>query len=225
VKPWSVIARAPAPDGGEMTLSRRDDELVIHVDGQWLMSSRSHGSEEAMAAAAGLAPGRGGAVVLVGGLGFGYTLAATLARVGPAGRVTVAEISAAVVDWNRGPAAALAGDPLADPRVTVARADVLALMRAADRAYDAILLDVDNGPWALSAAANRALYERPGLEAARRALRPGGTLVVWSAGPEPRFLRRLREAGFDARAEEVAAHGAGRRGTRHTLFVGATPRG
>lgn len=219
MKPWRELARARTKDGTELVLSQRDEELVIHVDGAWLMSSRCHGSEEAMAEAAGLSPARGAVHVLVGGLGFGYTLAATLASLGPAARVTVAEISEATVDWVRGIAAGLAGRPLDDPRVVVKVEDVLAVVRSAAGAYDAILLDVDNGPWALTVSTNSGLYDAAGLASLARALKPAGTLVVWSAGPAPAFSARMRKAGFVVTEREVAARG-GRRGSRHTLFIG-----
>jgi spermidine synthase len=215
--PWEILGRARAPEGGELVLYRRGGEFVIRVGGRELMSSRAHGSEEELAALAcrDLPPG---ARVLVGGLGLGYTLRATLDRLPADGRVAVAEIVPAVIEWNRGPLAALAGRPLDDPRVTVEAADVGQLVRRGPR-WDAILLDVDNGPVALTRKGNHGLYSQPGLMAARAALRPRGVLAVWSAAPDRRFVGRLRKAGFSAEAVDVPARGVGG-GPMHTIFVG-----
>jgi spermidine synthase len=217
MKPWEVVARAPAPDGGEFVLHHRDGEFVIRVHGQELMSSRVHGSEEAMArlGCAGLSHVPG-ARVLVGGLGLGYTLRATLDGLGAKAEVVVAELAEAIVEWNRGPLAPLAGRPLEDARVKVEVADVRRVMRSA-APWHAILLDVDNGPAALTRSSNASLYDKQGLTAAHAALVPRGALVVWSAGPDERFSTRLGQAGFDVETHSVVA-GKGR-GTRHTLFV------
>ncbi|WP_163999901.1 spermidine synthase [Pyxidicoccus caerfyrddinensis] len=219
MKPWETLDTAQVPDVGEVTLARRGDEYVLRVRGQTLMSSRRHGSEEALAEA-GCADvaGKSGARVLVGGLGFGYTLRAVLDRVAPGARVTVAELLPAVVAWNRGPLAALAGAPLEDPRVTVVEGDVGALMARQSATFDAILLDVDNGPTALTHPDNQGLYGLAGLARAFHALRPGGMLGVWSAGPAPGFERRMEQAGFTVQVLHPAAHGT--KGTRHTLFMG-----
>ncbi|HYI00629.1 hypothetical protein [Hyalangium sp.] len=217
MKPWEVLARAPAPDGGEFVLHHRDGEFVIRVRGQELMSSRAHGSEEAMAR---LASAALGAVplprVLIGGLGLGYTLRAMLEGLGADAQVVVAELAEAIVSWNREPLAHLAGRPLEDPRVRVEIADVRRVMRSA-APWHAILLDVDNGPAALTRASNASLYDSPGLAAAHAALAPQGVLVVWSAGPDERFTARLVHAGFTVETHPVRA-GKGR-GTLHTLFV------
>ncbi|MBJ6762240.1 hypothetical protein JGU66_15815 [Myxococcaceae bacterium JPH2] len=219
MKPWETLDSAQVPDVGEVILARRSDEYVLRVRGQILMSSRQHGSEEALAEA-GCAhlSGKGGGRVLVGGLGFGYTVRAALNRLGPEGHVTVAELLPAVVVWNRGPLAPLARAPLEDPRVTVVEGDVGALMARHSGVFDAILLDVDNGPVALTHPDNHALYGLGGLARAARALRPQGRLVVWSAGPAPGFEKRLGMAGFTTQVLNPAAHGS--KGTRHTLFVG-----
>jgi spermidine synthase len=214
-----VLADGPAPDGGRLVLSEHDGEMVITVDGKGLMSSRTHGSEEEMAAAGECT---GDQRVLVGGLGCGYTLRATLERLGPRGRVTVAELSQVIVDWNRADLGPLAGHPLRDPRVSLQVADVAAVVRRAQAPFDAILLDVDNGPEALTARSNEGLYRAAGLEAFRRALRPGGRLVVWSAGPAPAFTRRLRAAGLIVDERPVRARGV-QRGPRHLLFVAQRP--
>ncbi|MFP2925279.1 hypothetical protein ACLESO_08685 [Pyxidicoccus sp. 3LG] len=219
MKPWETLDTAQVPDGGEITLARRGDEYALRVHGQVLMSSRRHGSEEALAEAgcADLA-GRDKVRVLVGGLGFGYTVRAVLDRVGPGARVTVAELLPAVVAWNRGLVASLAGAPLEDPRVTVVEGDVGVLMGRHANTFDAILLDVDNGPTALTHADNQGLYGLAGLSRAATALRPRGVLGIWSAGPAPGFERRMEQAGFTVQLLHPAAHGS--KGTRHTLFMG-----
>lgn len=213
--PWEILGRERAPDGGELVLYRRGGEFVIRVDGRELMSSRAHGSEEEMAAlAVGPTMGR----VLVGGLGLGYTLRAVLDRVSTEARVVVAEIVAAVVEWNRGPLSHLAGRPLEDARAEVDPRDVATVLRTSPR-WDAILLDVDNGPVALTRKANHGLYTPQGIAAAKSALRPGGVLAVWSAAPDKPFVSRLRKAGFTAEAIDVPARGkAG--GPMHTIFLG-----
>jgi spermidine synthase len=224
MKPWITLAREPSPDGKELVLQERDGVYVIRVGGRELMSSARHGSEEAMAQAGLLGLGSPEPPsVLIGGLGLGYTLRAALDRLPAGAGVTVVEISAAVVAWNRGPLAPLAGSPLSDPRVTVELAEVGQFLATTRRRFDAILLDVDNGPSALSCEGNRELYGPAGLAACSRALRPGGALVVWSAGAAPRFVARLREAGFDAHEERVAARSGGGK-ARHVLFVGRAGR-
>jgi spermidine synthase len=224
MKPWKVVGEARAPDGGRLVLAQRDREFAIKIGGQLLMSSRAHGSEEAMAQA-GLAtatnPDPSGGHILIGGLGCGFTLAAVLAQVGPAAQITVAEIFEAVIDWNRGPLGPLAGHPLDDPRVHVACADVAALLRGAP-GYRAILLDVDNGPQALTTETNQALYQAAGIRALKAALAPKGILVVWSAAPDAPFAARLHSAGFVVEVRTVAARTAAR-GGRHTLFIATRP--
>jgi spermidine synthase len=217
MKAWRVLDKAVAPGGGELVLSERDGTFVIRVDGQELMSSRQHGSEDAMATAAIGKPGPKS--VLIGGLGLGYTLRAVLDRLGTGqGRVTVVELSEAVVRWNHGALAPLAAHPLADPRVTVRVEHVLATLDEQPAAFDAVLLDVDNGPSALSAPGNARIYQTAGLTSVRKALRPGGRVVVWSAGPDAAFLTRLHAAGFEATSRVVpSGPGAPR---RHVLFVG-----
>jgi spermidine synthase len=218
VKPWVELARAPAPGGGTLILRRRDREHVILVDGELLMSSRQHGSEEALArigcARLGRAPR-----VLVGGLGMGFTLRAALDLLPADGEVTVAELVPAVVDWNRGPLADLAGRPLDDPRARVHVGDVAEVIGAA-RGLDAILLDVDNSPHALTRPSNQGLYGEAGLAAAARALRPGGCLAIWSAVQAPEVAGRMRRAGLAPEAH--AARAVGRSGGVHTIYVGRT---
>jgi spermidine synthase len=218
--PWVRIGQARAPDGGELVLSERNGEFVIRVDGRELMSSRVHGSEDAMAALGCAHLGEHPAAeVLVGGLGLGYTLRAALDLLGPSARVTVAEIVPAVVDWNRGPLGPLAGRPLDDHRAIVLPRDVGELIAAARGRFDAILLDVDNGPEALTRPENQRLYSRKGLAALDRALAPDGVLVIWSASDDAPFGERLRRAGFCLELHHVPARGPGKPGPKHTLFV------
>jgi spermidine synthase len=213
--PWETIDRAHAPDGAELVLARRGGEWVIRASGRVLMSSRTHASEEALATLA-LARAPAAKAVLVGGLGLGFTVRAALDLLPERARVTVAELVPAVVAWNRGPLAPLAGGPLEDPRVTVAEADVATVATGAR--WDAILLDVDNGPSPLAHAMNARLYGEAGLATFRGALRDGGVLAVWSAGADPTFVDRLGRAGFAAEARPVAAAASG--GQRHVVFVG-----
>jgi spermidine synthase len=183
------------------------------------MNSHAHGSEDALAA---LAAARLGArprrQVLVGGLGMGFTAAAALRDLGPDGRLTVAELVPAVVEWNRGPLAAVAGNVLADPRVGVHLGDVAGLLRTTSEAFDLILLDVDNGPRGLTSSGNGWLYSAAGLRRTRTALRRGGVLGVWSAVEDEGFTGRLRQAGFAVETARPHAHGA--RGPRHVVWLG-----
>lgn len=217
----------PGPAGAQsvMALMRRGRELVIRVGERELMSNRSHASEEALfdLAHERMRP-RPDARVLVGGLGMGFTLAAALRKVGPDARVVVAELVPAVVRWNRGPLAGEAGAPLSDPRASVYEGDVADLIRAPESPWDAVLLDVDNGPAALTQAANDWLYSAAGLEAAYAALSPGGVLGVWSAAPDVGFTRRMRRAGFEVEVVDVRARGA-KGGRRHVVWLGRAARG
>jgi spermidine synthase len=218
VKPQQLIDRSTTPDGKELVLYQRDGVYTIRVDGLELMSSRAHGSEEAMARLALAGALRPAAEVLIGGLGMGYTLRAVLDRVPGAASVTVAELLPVVVRWNRQHLAGLAGSPLDDPRVALVEDDVGSVIAGSTGRFDAVLLDVDNGPAALTVRGNERLYRAGGLAAAHRCLRPGGVLAVWSAGPDAAFERALRRAGFEARAERVSARD-NRRGPHHTVFV------
>jgi spermidine synthase len=219
MKPWEVLGQARTPDGATMTLTRSGTEHVIRVDGQHLMSSRMHGSEEALAAlACEHARTRPRPAVLVGGLGMGFTLRATLDLLPPAATVVVVELLPAVVVWNRSLLGELAGHPLGDPRVTVEVADVGATMRASAGRFDVILLDVDNGPSAFTSSDNDGLYDEPGLAAARNALADGGVLAVWSAKDDRRFQQRLRHAGFRVDVKQVRGHM--NKGPRHVIFLG-----
>lgn len=208
MNPWKRIDAASLPDGDVLYLYRRGDEFSMRGDRFELMNSRLHGSEEALARLACLRLlGRSRARVLIGGLGMGYTLAAALKALDADCRITVAELVPAVVGWNRGPLAHLAGHPLSDRRVTVRETDVLLAMISAEPVYDAIILDVDNGPDGLARRENDRLYGVSGLQAAAAALRPGGVLAVWSAAPDERFTARLRRTGFAVDVHRVPADG------------------
>jgi len=202
-----------------MALTRRDGEYVILAAGKSLMSSRMHGSEEALAT---LACRRVRTLqqpcVLVGGLGMGFTLRATLDLLPKDATVVVAELVPAVVEWNRGPLGPLAGHPLKDKRVGVEVADVGATLRAGRNRFDAVLLDVDNGPAAFTASDNAALYDDRGLAAARAALRIGGVLAVWSARDDRKFEQRLRYGRFAVEVERVRGR-LKKGGPRHTIFL------
>lgn len=215
--PWVKVDEARTADGTRLTLSRRGTEWEVCFDGLVLMSSRAHGSEDELARLA-FAKVSHARTVLVGGLGLGFSLRATLDLLPPHGRVVLAEQSASVVEWNRVHVGQLAGRPLEDPRVSVRVGDVRERIREARAAYDLILLDVDNGPDALIHEANAGLYDAAGLVACHGALRARGALAVWATGPDERYLRRLRGSGFDASAVPVARRpGAG--GRKHVVFV------
>jgi len=214
----TLIAESTTPDGEALTLTLEGGHHVVRVRGELLMSSRVNGSEVALAALALGEQPVATARVLVGGLGMGFTLRAVLDALGPAARVDVLELLQAVVDWNRGALAAHARHALEDPRVHVIVADVLGHARARSHAYEAIILDVDNGPEAFTVKANDRLYAPEGLAALHSALRPGGTLVLWSAFRSPAFERRLPAAGFTVECITVRARGVVAKGARHTVF-------
>jgi spermidine synthase len=222
MKKWTTLERALTPDGKTISLHEHDGSYTIRVDGIPLMSTRQHASEEKLAQLA-CAHLRGirRARVLIGGLGFGFTLRAAL-KAAPAGvTVMLAEILGAVIAWNRNPAFPLAADCLADPRVTVLEQDAGQVIRQARASFDSIILDVDNGPAALSTAGNARLYDSAGLHHARAALRPGGCLAVWSVAPDPAFERLMTLTGFAAEVHRSRSHvGSGR---WHTLFLGRLP--
>ena len=217
--PWQQIDSASVPGAEvELRLRRRGAEFSMMLGSNELMNSRLSGSEEALATLACRqietvkAPH-----LLIGGLGMGFTLRAALAVLGPEARIMVAELVPAVIAWARGPLADIFGDSLRDPRADIRSADVVDVIRSHAAAFDAILLDVDNGPEGLIRKANDALYDFGGLKAIRRALRPSGVLAVWSSGPNPAFSRRLRDAGFDVNEVAVRAT-AKRRGARHVIW-------
>jgi spermidine synthase len=220
--PWVHVdsARVPGADV-ELRLMRRDAEFSMMLGSNELMNSRLSGSEEVLAT---LACKRIEAVeaphLLIGGLGMGFTLRAALAVLGPQARIVVAELVPAVIAWARGPMASVFGDSLEDARASIREADVADVIRSRASAYDAILLDVDNGPEGLIRKANDALYDMKGLKAVRRALRPGGVLAVWSSGPHPAFSKRLADTGFGV--TEVAVRATAKRSGAHHVIWFAT---
>jgi len=220
VRPWELLGQTRTPDGEEMSLTRQGSEYVILASGKPLMSSRMHGSEEALATLACRdARALAEPCVLVGGLGMGFTLRATLNLLPPGATVVVAELVPAVVDWNRGPLGPLAEHPLKDARVQIDIGDVAATLRASSHRFDAVLLDVDNGPAAFTASHNTGLYDDGGLAAARGALKPGGVLAVWSAWEDRKFEQRLKYGGFTVQVERVRGR-LKQGGPRHTIFLG-----
>ena len=224
MKRVTLLETAPIPgDDGELGLYQHGEDFVIKVmGGQDLMSTRTHGSADALAEiTCPEVAGRERPRVLIGGLGMGFTLAAALRHLGPIAEVVVAELVPGVVEWNRGPLGEHAGHPLRDERVTVQEVDVAVMLRAEVRAFDAILLDVDNGPDGLTQEANNWLYSRAGLNASYEALRPKGVLAVWSAGPDRAFTKRLHKAGFEVEEVTVWAHRG--KGARHLIWVARIP--
>ena len=219
MKPLELLGETLAPDGTDIKLTRRDNEYIILANGKSLMSSRMHGSEEALAT---LACRRARTLaqpsVLVGGLGMGFTLRATLDLLPPDAVVVVAELLPAVVEWNRGPLGPLAGHPLKDRRVRVEVGDVGVRVSAGLGEFDAVLLDVDNGPAAFAASDNAGLYDDRGLAAARAALKMGGVLAVWSARDDRKFEQRLGYGGFTVQVERVRGR-LKKGGPRHTIFL------
>lgn len=214
-----LLAETTTPDGMRMTLSLHAGDYYIDVDGQALMSTRAPGSEKAMAdLAARELTGNSRPRVLIGGLGLGFTLAAALDVLPPGASVVVVEFFETIVDWNHKFGFQSETDLLADSRVVVDVADVVDYLRDVKQPFDAILLDVDNGPDAWCLASNDRLYDRPGLRRIRRALNPGGLLAVWSAEASKVFENRLAEVGFTVRSEMVRSRE--RRGARHTIFLG-----
>ena len=223
MKPRELIGTAMVPGGDELRLFRRGDDFMIALDRNELMSSRMSGSEEALAVMACVrlrddtAPH-----LLIGGYGMGFTLRAALAMLAPDARVTVAELVPEIIDWARGPMAALAAGCLDDPRVDLIAGDVAGVIRGMTGCYDAILLDVDNGPDGLTRTANDRLYSMAGLVRAKAALKPGGILAIWSAAPDTVFARRLDEAGFSVEEVTVRARSNGK-GPRHTIWFAGSP--
>ena len=217
---WEKIDTAGIPGTeGELRLMRRGREFSIMLGTNELMNSRLSGSEEALAT---LAAKKIDKVerphFLIGGLGMGFTLRAALKVLGPEATVTVSELVPAVVTWARGPMAAIFGDSLSDPRVSIKEVDVADVIERHPRSFDAILLDVDNGPEGLTRKANDALYDVSGLKLAHTALRRGGVLAVWSSGPNAKFPKSLSRAGFAVNEIAVRATGRGR-GVRHVIWI------
>jgi spermidine synthase len=218
-----LLETSPIPGGGELGLYEHGDDFIIKVQGgQDLMSTRTHGSAEALAEiACREIADRKRVRVLIGGLGVGFTLAAALQHLGRDAEVVVAELVPGVVAWNRGPLGEHAGHPLRDERVTVDEVDVAVTLRAEADAFDAIMLDVDNGPDGLTQEANDWLYSKAGLKASYGALRSGGVLAVWSAGTDRAFTKRLGQAGFQVEEVPVRAHRG--KGARHLIWVARRP--
>jgi len=220
VKPLELLGETITPDGTDMKLVRRDTEYIILANGKSLMSSRMHGSEEALATfGCRRARTLKRPSVLVGGLGMGFTLRATLDLLPPDARVLVAELLPAVVDWNRGPLGPLAGHPLKDKRAQVEVGDVRLVLSSGRGVFDAMLLDVDNGPAAFSSTDNVGLYDDRGLASALAALKLEGVLAVWSAREDRKFEQRLRYNGFGVQVERVRGR-LKKGGPRHVIFLG-----
>jgi spermidine synthase len=224
VLPWKLIDTADVPGGGvQLRLMQRGNEFTIKLGQNELMSSRLFGSEEALATLTcfrlkALAAPR----LLIGGLGMGFTLRAALKVLGPQAKVTVVELVPAIIAWARGPMAEMSGDSLTDPRVEIREADVVQAIASGHGKYDAILLDVDNGPEGLTRKSNDALYDLKGLQAAYAALGPGGILAVWSSFPNDKFTKRLGKAGFVAEEVKIRATGT-RGGARHVIWIATRP--
>jgi spermidine synthase len=219
--PWRLIDTAKVPGGNdELRLKQRGSEFSIMLGTNELMNSRLSGSEEALARlSCDKIRGHSKPAVLIGGLGMGFTLRAALAELPEDAQVLVAELVPAVIAWARGPMADVFAGSLDDPRVVLREGDVGAVIREQASAYDAILLDVDNGPEALTRAENDRIYDLGGLRASHKALRPGGVLSVWSSAPDAGFNRRLQAGGFASEEVKVRANGK-RGGARHTIWLG-----
>ena len=223
MKPWILLDTAPVPNnGGELQLFQRGEDFSIRITGRGeLMNTRLHGSEDALAELTckrlknTIDPH-----ILIGGLGMGFTLAAALKclkqHASDKAQVTVAELVPGVVKWNKGPLGEHAGNPIQDARTSVIETDVARLLKNGNETYDAILLDVDNGPEGLTRKKNNWLYSADGLTAAYLSLKVQGILAVWSAGPEKAFTQRLKKVGFEVKEESVFAHG--NKGTKHVIW-------
>ncbi|SFJ28474.1 Spermine/spermidine synthase [Sphingomonas sp. NFR04] len=217
--PRELLDTADVPGGEPLRLFRRGDDHMIVLERNELMNSRMSGSEEALAVMTLERLGKREARVLIGGYGMGFTLRAALAVLGSNAKVTVAELVPKIVDWARGPMAALTNGCLDDPRVKLVFDDVGRVIADGQNAYDAILLDVDNGPDGLTRVGNDSLYSMRGLDSARQALRLGGILAVWSAAPDAPFARRMRDSGFQVEEVAVRARQNGK-GPRHVIWFG-----
>lgn len=219
--PRETIATAQIPDGETLTLVSHGRDFIIMLGRDELMGTRMQFSEEQLAVLTLAELAANKPRVLIGGYGMGFTFRAALAHLPAGGNVTVAEIVPEILDWARGPLAGLTGDTLADPRGEIVLCDVAALIDDANDGtsdkYDAILLDVDNGPDGIVRDANYRIYSKTGLSKARDALRPGGILAVWSAAPDHKFTARLKECGFAVEVREVRAR-PNNKGPRHTIW-------
>lgn len=222
MQPFETLDSFETPDGRRMSLHRRGDAFYVRIGHEELMSTRRHDSETALARlACRPAAGRKAPVVLIGGLGLGFSVAAALDVLPAAATVEVAEVFPQIVQWNRDHPEGF-GKPITDSRVRVLLADVVDVIAQVDRGrYDAIMLDVDNGPEASSLASNERLYTRAGLDRIRRALAPDARLAIWSAYPDPSFAARLQRLGWEVEPRTIRAHGG--KGSRHTIFL-ARPR-
>ena len=220
--PRELIDTAAVPGGEDLRLFRRGDDYMIVLDRNELMNSRMSGSEEALATMACERLDSPAPRLLIGGYGMGFTLRAALGVLPADARVTVAELVPEIIAWARGPMATLTAGGLDDPRVHLAMGDVARAIEIARSDYDAILLDVDNGPDGLTRAGNDGLYSARGLASAKLALKPGGILAVWSAAPDTAFARRLRNAGFDTDEVAVRARSNGK-GARHVIWLARKP--
>ena len=221
MKPFETLDQSTTPDGKTLALLRRDGGYYIFLDGEELMATRSPGSELALAQLGCEGLTATAPRVLIGGLGLGFTVKAALEALPPKAKVVVAELSEAVIRWNRTYFVELQGGALEDRRVEIRQGDVWKQILEGGP-WDAVLLDVDNGPSAFCLDANGRLYGRKGLERIRQALVPGGRLAVWSAFSDPDFVRRLKKSGFDARARTVRARGT--KGHRHAVFLALSRR-
>ena len=216
--PRELLGQAEVPGGPPLRLFRRGGDFMIVLERNELMSTRMHGSEVALGTlACDLLAGRPAVHMLIGGYGMGFTLRAALDRLAPDARVTVAELVPGIIEWARGPMAEVTAGCLDDPRVTLTMGDVAASIAGANSMFDAILLDVDNGPDGLTRPENDGIYSQQGLAAARRALRPGGVLAVWSAAPDPAFARQLERTGFTVETVKVRARENGK-GATHVIW-------
>jgi spermidine synthase len=223
VKPYEKLAEARTPNGTLLALYRHDGAYLIRADGVELMSTRRHLSEDRLAEVA-CAPlrERANARVLIGGLGLGFTLRAALRELRGDAEIVVAELLPEVIEWNADPRFDLSAEAMRDPRVRVLHDDVIDVLRANRDAFDAIMLDTDNGPDGMLMSENAPLYARTGIGDTVAALRPGGAVVYWSVGDDPKFARALRRAGLTVETLRVRAHDT--TGPMHTLYL-ATPRG
>ncbi len=221
--PRELLGTASVPGGEELRLYRHNRDFMIVLGRNELMSSRMSGSEEALARlTCERLTGRPAPHVLIGGYGMGFTLRAALAELGKDAAITLAELVPEVIEWARGPMAELAQDCLDDRRVNLVMGDVADAIRTGKRGFDAILLDVDNGPDGLTSAGNDRLYSAAGLQAAKAALKPGGVLAVWSAAPDPKFSHRLAKAGFAVDEVPVHARIEGK-GPKHIIWFATAP--
>lgn len=215
--PRELIDTAAVPGGDELRLFRRGSDYMIVLDRNELMNSRMSGSEEALATMTAARLTAPAPRMLIGGYGMGFTLRAALAALPKQAEVTVAELVPKIIDWARGPMAELTAGGLDDPRVAVSISDVGGIIASSVGIWDAILLDVDNGPDGLTRLGNDRLYTMTGLARAKTALRPGGVLAVWSAAPDNAFKRRLSDSGFAVEEVAVRARSNGK-GARHVIW-------